>query len=170
MMKKLTALFLALMLSLSVSLPALALDKAGDKASEMDLYTLDGEKVTLTSFFGKPIVINFWATWCPWCVYEFPEFEKMYQEYGDRIQFMVVDLCDGSYETEEKAAAFIAENGYTFPVFIAKTDYAYYNFGYQGIPASVFIASDGVIVSDHLGAYTDGEELRAALESILPAE
>ena len=94
----------------------------------------------------------------------------MYNEYGDRIQFVMVDLCDGSYETEEKAAAFIAENDYTFPVFIAKTDYAYYNFGYQGIPASVFIGADGVIVSDHLGAFTDGEELRAALESILPAE
>lgn len=169
-MKKLTALFLALLLSLSVALPALAADKPGDTASEMELYTLDGEKVTLTSFFGKPIVVNFWATWCPWCIYEFPEFEKMYNEYGDRIQFVMVDLCDGSYETEEQAAAFIAENDYTFPVFIAKTDYAYYNFGYQGIPASVFIGADGVIVSDHLGAFTEGEELRAALESILPAE
>ena len=169
-MKKLTALFLALLLSLSVALPALAADTPGDTASEMELYTLDGEKVTLTSFFGKPIVVNFWATWCPWCIYEFPEFEKMYNEYGDRIQFVMVDLCDGSYETEEKAAAFIAENDYTFPVFIAKTDYAYYNFGYQGIPASVFIGADGVIVSDHLGAFTDGEELRASLESILPAE
>ena len=169
-MKKLTALFLALLLSLSVALPALAADKPGDTASEMELYTLDGEKETLTSFFGKPIVVNFWATWCPWCIYEFPEFEKMYNEYGDRIQFVMVDLCDGSYETEEKAAAFIAENDYTFPVFIAKTDYAYYNFGYQGIPASMFIGADGVIVSDHLGAFTDGEELRAALESILPAE
>ena len=109
-MKKLTALFLALLLSLSVALPALAADKPGDTASEMELYTLDGEKVTLTSFFGKPIVVNFWATWCPWCIYEFPEFEKMYNEYGDRIQFVMVDLCDGSYETEEKAAAFIAEN------------------------------------------------------------
>ena len=169
-MKKLTALFLALLLSLSVALPALAADKPGDTASEMELYTLDGEKVTLTSFFGKPIVVNFWATWCPWCIYEFPEFEKMYNEYGDRIQFVMVDLCDGSYETEEKAAAFIAENDYTFPVFIAKTDYAYYNFGYQGIPASVFIGDDGVIVYDQVGAFTDGEELRAALESILPAE
>ena len=169
-MHTLTALSLALLPSLSVSMPALSSDNPVDTTSEMELYTLDGEKVTLTSFFGKPIVVNFWATWCPWCIYEFPEFEKMYNEYGDRIQFVMVDLCDGSYETEEKAAAFIAENGYTFPVFIAKTDYAYYNFGYQGIPASVFIASDGVIVSDHLGAYTDGEQLRAALESILPAE
>ena len=168
-MKKFFAFLLALSLFLAAAIPALAYDDVGSAASEMELIDVNGEPVTLSSFLGKPVVINFWAAWCPWCIYEFPAYEKLYQEYGDRVQFIMADLCDGSYETEETAMAYIAESGYTFPIFFDKKDQSYYNFGYTGIPASVFINADGVIVAAHVGAM-DENSIRTALESILPAE
>ena len=96
---------------------------------------------------------------------------EFHMRFPDKDNFcnMMVDLCDGAYETEELASAFIAENGYTFPVFIAKTDFSYYNFGFQGIPASVFIDANGVIVDMHVGAM-DESGISDALESILSAK
>lgn len=168
-MKKLIPVILALLLFVTAITPAFALDKKGDVISEMELTDTEGNSVLLSDFFGKPIVINFWATWCPWCIYEFPAYEKLYEEYGDRIQFMMVDLCDGQYETAEKALAFIEENGFTFPVYFDANDYSYFNFGYTGIPASVFVGADGVIVWADMGAMEE-DSLRALMESILPAE
>ena len=86
-------------------------------APDFTVYDADGNEVHLSDFRGKPVVLNFWASWCGPCKMEMPDLEKAYQEYGDQIQFMLVDLTDGSQETVEKASAFIKEQGYTFPVF-----------------------------------------------------
>ena len=71
----------------------------------------------LSDFAGKPVVVNFWASWCPPCRSELPAFDSLYAEYGDRIQFMMVDLTDGNRETMPGVKVFVTEQGFQFPVY-----------------------------------------------------
>jgi len=125
------------------------------KAFDFTVYNADGEQVKLSDFFGKPIIINFWATWCPYCVDEMPLFEEYYNMYKDDIHFLMVDSVDGERETREKGEKFIKDNGYTFPVyydmdFDASTTYQTYS-----LPTSVFIDKDGYLKAYHPGMLTE---------------
>ena len=105
-----------------------------------------GEDVRLSDLFGKPIVLNFWASWCPPCKAEMPDFEAMYKKYGDDVIFIMLNLTDGQRETVELAQAHVASCGYTFPV--------YFDTAYEGatayritsIPQTVLIDEDGCVV------------------------
>ena len=87
------------------------------KAPNFTVYDLAGNEVNLTDFFGKPIIVNFWASWCGPCQMEMPDFDAAYTSYKDEIEFLVVNMTDGSRETVEIASSFIEEKGYTFPVY-----------------------------------------------------
>jgi len=169
---RMLCLLAALLVILSVpAFPALAESQAME-CDDMVLTDKDGNEVTLYSFAGKPVIINFWATWCPWCVYEFPAYQKLFEQYGDQIVFIMADQCDGYAETPEKALAWLEENGYTFPPYFDTVNYAYRNFGWSGIPGSVFIRADGTVQLAQLGAMQE-EALFAAAEALLkeaPAE
>ena len=123
-------------------------------APDFSMFDIDGNEIKLSDFRGKPVILNFWASWCGPCKMEMPDLEKAYQEYGDRIQFMLVDLTDGSQETVEKASAFIKEQGYTFPVFYDTAMEGAYTYGVSGIPVTYFINAEGVFVAYYQGAMT----------------
>lgn len=121
------------------------------QAFDFTVYNADDTEVKLSDFYGKPIIINFWATWCPYCVDEMPLFEEKYKEYEDDIHFLMVDSIDGQRETKEKGQKFIEDKGYTFPVyydmdFDATSEYEAYS-----MPTTVFIDKDGYIVAYQAG-------------------
>lgn len=126
----------------------------------------DGNKYKLSDFRGTPVVLNFWATWCGPCKAELPEFEEAYQEYGDQVQFIVVDLVEGREETVDNGLAYITEQGYTFPLFFDSNQEAFAAYSITGIPTTCFISAEGEVVSSQLGML-DGETLLAGIESIL---
>ena len=103
----------------------------------------DGNPVYLSDFFGKPIILNFWASWCGPCKSEMPDFEEAYQEYGEEISFLMVNCTDGSRETVEGAKAFIEDQGYTFPVYYDTQLDASITYGASTIPMTFFIDRDG---------------------------
>ena len=138
-------------------------------APDFTVYDLDGNAHKLSDFQGKPVILNFWASWCGPCKMEMPDLEKAYQEYGDQIQFMLVDLTDGSRETVEKASAFIKEQGYTFPVFYDTAMEGAYAYGVSGIPVTYFINAEGTFEAYYQGAMTAGI-LQQGLEMLLPAQ
>ena len=88
-----------------------------DLAPDFTVYDADGNEVKLSDFFGRPIVVNFWATWCSPCKREMPSFERMYEKYGEDVVFLMVNLTDGYQDTVKKASDFVEKNGYTFPVY-----------------------------------------------------
>ena len=112
------------------------------------------------------MVLNFWASWCGPCKMEMPEFEAAYQEYGDRIQFVIVDLVQGRTETKEMGLAHITESGYTFPAFFDVNQEASINYQIGAIPLTCFIDAEGVLVSS-VNRMLSAEELQAGIDSIL---
>jgi len=61
-------------------------------APDFTVYDMDGNEVHLYDFVGKPVVVNFWASWCGPCKSEMPDFEEKFGEYGDEIVFMMVNI------------------------------------------------------------------------------
>ncbi|MEA4832330.1 Thiol-disulfide oxidoreductase ResA [bioreactor metagenome] len=126
----------------------------------------DGNTVTLSSFFGKPIVLNFWASWCGPCQSEMPDMQKVYKNYSDSVVFLFVNLTDGVRETEETASLFITSNGYTFPVFYDVNSEALNAYYVNSIPRTYIITADGNIAGQVTGVVSE-EALSAALDELI---
>ncbi|MBQ3283180.1 MAG: TlpA family protein disulfide reductase [Atopobiaceae bacterium] len=132
------------------------------------VYTAGGEAVTLTQIAdGRPLVINFWATWCPYCVEELPDFQGIVADYGDRVSFAFVDVTDGGRETVDAAAAFLEENGFTdLPAYYDTELAASIEYGASALPTTVVVNGDGEIVSISAGMI-DPVLLRGTLDQMV---
>ena len=115
---------------------------------DFKIVDINGNSVKLSDYMGKPIILNFWASWCPPCKAEMPDFESKYKEYGNEIHFLMVNVGDASLNDAKK---FIATSGYTFPVFYDQWQEASYAYGAESIPATYFFDSDGNIVAYRVG-------------------
>lgn len=122
------------------------------QAPDFTVFTMDGEEVRLGDFLGKPVIINFWASWCPPCKAELPDFQEYYNEYGDQIEFLMVDLTDGAQETKATASAFLLQNGYTFPVYLDEQTSAALAYGLYSIPVTVAVDEEGRLKTQRVGA------------------
>ncbi len=135
------------------AMPPADTSSGSDTVSTPDFSVLnaDGEAVKLSDFFGKPIVLNFWASWCPPCKAELPDFEAACKKYEGKVVFLMVNLTDGQRETVEIAKSFIATEGYTFPVYFDTNYEASYKYGLSSIPQTFFIGEDGEVVAKATG-------------------
>jgi peroxiredoxin len=98
-----------------------------------------------------------------------PDFEEAYKVYGKDIHFLMVNLTDGSSETVESASAFIAEQGYTFPVYYDTAFSGANAYGIRSIPMTFFIDAQGDLVSYGEGMLS-AEMLQKGISLLLPAE
>ena len=112
------------------------------EAPNFTVYDKDGNSVELWDLVGKPIVLNFWASWCGPCKAEMPHFEEAYKNNPD-IEFIMVNATTSSYETLKKAQDFISDSGYTFPVYYDKDGQAAYLYGVSALPMTMLIDKDG---------------------------
>lgn len=121
------------------------------KAKDFTVLNNEGENINLSDFFGKPIIVNFWASWCGPCKMELPEFEEAYKIYGEEIEFLMVNLTDEYGETVESVKKFTKDNNYSFPLYF-DTEYSASNaYGVYSIPRTLFINKDGNIVKSFTG-------------------
>lgn len=135
-------------------------------APDFTVLDKDGNTVRLSEKFGKPIVINFWATWCPPCKQELPDFDKLCKEYGDRVVFMMVNLTDGYRDTVDDTKRFVSGKGYTFPVYFDTKDNAASAYNVSSIPQTTFIDAKGNIYTTRIGAMNEAT-LRIYLNALL---
>ena len=134
-------------------------------APDFTVYDLEGNEVHLTDFFGKPIIVNFWASWCGPCKMEMPDFDAAYNTYKDDIVFLMVNMTDGSRETVEVASEFIADSGYTFPVYYDTQYSAAITYSVASLPTSYFLNEKGELVAHAKGAI-DAETLQRGIDMI----
>lgn len=139
---------------------------AQNAAPNFRVYDKDGNEVRLSDMKGKPVVINFWATWCPYCVMEMPDFEEAFKTYGKDIHFMMINVTDGFKETSESAKAYVEENKYTFPVYYDTKLSAAMAYSAYSLPCTFFIDADGVLDSHFFGRLPK-ETLRQGIDRLL---
>lgn len=143
-----------------------AVTEAVETAPDFTMTDADGNEVALSDFFGKPIVINFWATWCSPCKSELPTFDAAYATYGEEVQFIMLNLTDGYRDTVDSVQKFVADGEYTFPVYFDTELDGANTYGAYSIPMTVFIDADGVVTYRKLGVISESL-LTAKIEAMI---
>ncbi len=135
------------------------------QAPNITILDYNGNEVTLDSLKGKPIVLNFWASWCPPCKAEMPDFEEAYKKYGNDVNFIMVSHLAWGNDTVESAKAFYEQSGYTFPVYFDTRYEGYFVYELESIPRTVIINADGTIYKYYTGMISY-QMLEEAIETV----
>ena len=162
---------LSVTLLLSVNLDAqlfspFEVDKlVGKKAPEFKARDLSGKSVSLSSFKGKPILLNFWATWCPYCREERPYLNSLHKEYKDKGLVIIAVSVDKSEETVRK---FLKKMPLDFIILHDNDNAASQPYGVYSLPTSFTVDRNGIIKGKFLGArnWTDSNSKKVIEELI----
>jgi peroxiredoxin len=139
----------------------------GGSAPAISLDLLGGGKATLASLLGRPVLINFWATWCAPCRQEMPELAATWQaRRASGLEVLAVNLTD--QERRKDVEAFVAELGLPFPVLLDKRGRVRERYGLATLPTTYFVDSLGVVRGVHPGPLTKGA-LEKGLALVLPS-
>lgn len=136
----------------------------GKPAAPFTLRTFDGSPISLESFRGKVVVMNFWASWCyPACYEEAPVLERGWREYKDRgVMLIGVNIQD----KEEPARKFLQQFNHTFPNAPDPQGRVSVDYGVYGVPETFFLDRAGRVRGKHVGAVTD-EIFKTQVERLL---
>lgn len=121
-------------------------------APDFTMTTSEGKTLHLSDFKGRPVLLNFWASWCGPCKSEMPAIQAAWEQSGQDVDFVIVNMTDMGGESEEAAKAFLAEGGYTFPTYFDAGNSAATAFGVTSIPQTYLIDAEGNIIGACMGA------------------
>ena len=125
---------------------------------------LSGERTSLSSYRGKVVLLNFWATWCPPCRAEMPSMEALYRRFKDQgLEILAVDIGEDSAVQQ-----YIQNNSFTFPVLLDGDGKVSSQYGIRAIPTTFIIDREGKIISMIRGGINwDDPKLTAAFDALL---
>lgn len=116
----------------------------------------------LSQLRGKPVVINFWATWCPPCTDELPYFARLRTVYGDRVRLVTIDWNEPS----GVAQTYLKTHGFDFPLIEDRQSKIYAAYSLNEVPDTVVLDSQGTVSYVSLGGLS-WDELRRAVDQAL---
>lgn len=137
----------------------------GSLAPDFTLDYLDDGTVSLSELRGKPVLINFWATWCGPCRFEMPFLQQVYDDWSDRgLVVLTVDIA----ESQDTVESFMQELGLSLPVLMDRDQAVTKRYNVRNIPATFLIDKNGIIQSIRIGAFTSPAEIEQELSKIMP--
>ena len=167
-MNKALKIILAVILTLGLVITACsepAEARVGQPAPNFQLQNLDGQSISLSDFKGKPVLLNFWATWCGPCVYEMPYLQEVYDEWsGQGLMLLAINGGEGSSTVK----GFMQSHNLSLPVLLDNKGKVAQKYNILGIPTTFFIDEKGIIQEKIIGAFQSKEQIENRLDKILP--
>ena len=136
--------------------------------SDLELTDQFGNVHRLEDYKGKVVFLNFWATWCGPCRNEMPDIQKLYEEYaaqGDEAEVVILGVAGpgiGQEGSAEDIAAFMEENGYTYPVLMDESMEMFSEYGISAFPTTFMINKEGKVYG-----YVPGQMTEDIMRSII---
>lgn len=121
---------------------------AADAAPDVTLEFFDGSSQQLSELQGKPVVLNFWASWCPACISEMPDFGNVHRRLGDQVEFIGVNTQEVDMEA---ARALVEQTNVDYRLAHDRDGAIYNQFGGIAMPTTVFISAEGTVELVHSG-------------------
>jgi len=134
-------------------------------APDFQLQNLDGQTISLSELQGKPVLINFWATWCPPCRAEMPYLQQIYEEWsGKGLVLLTINVGESSAQ----AKRFLQTYNLSLPTLLDTKKIVLRKYNITGIPTSFFIDKDGIIQAKIIGAFPSKKSIERHLNKIVP--
>ena len=144
-------------------------NQVGNLAPDFQLSDLQGNIVTISNLKGKPILINFWATWCPYCQAERPTIQQIYNEWQSKgLVVLTIDIIGSTAtETPSNLADFMQTHNYSFPVLLDMNRDATKSYGIRFTPTNILIDKNGIIYEIQTGGYPSKAAMETSLTKLL---
>ena len=139
--------------------------RVGEPAPDFRLQNLNGQSVTLSELRGKPVLLNFWATWCPPCRAEMPYLQEIYEEWtGMGLVLLTINVGESSTRVKD----FLETYNLSLPVLLDTNRSVANKYNITGIPTTFFIDKDGIIQEKVVGSFRNKEQIERYLDKIVP--
>ncbi len=162
-------LLLTLLPSALFSGCAQSLPQKNSPAPDFTLTSLDGLSVTLSELSGRPVLLNFWATWCPPCRSEMPYFQEIHEDPVWRERELLI-LAVNLQESAADVRRFVTDNAYAFTVLLDTKAEAARLYNTSSIPATYIIGKDGIIKDRRIGAFASKSQIEQMLLTAIGKE
>ena len=140
------------------------------QADDFTVYDSQMNEVKLSDYFGKPMVINFWASWCGPCKSELPAFNSLLEKYKDDVVFLMINLTDGQSDTESSIKQFVSITATGSLCIMIWNMMPPILMVCVLIPETIFIRADGSLYDTRVGAMRENIFWKTILKQLIGGE